>query len=49
MALGSCPRCGSKDGGFFKLCGSCEHTVNMLRNLDSKNKVRPIGDSEDDE
>lgn len=49
MAIGSCPRCGSKDGGFFKLCGSCEHAVNLLGNLNSKNKVRPIDEPEEDD
>lgn len=46
--MSSCPRCGSKEGGFFRLCGSCQHEVNLLTNLKSKNKVRPVDEPEDD-
>ncbi len=45
--MSSCPRCGSKDGGFFRLCGACQFAVNLLTK--SKSKVRPIHEPEDDE
>lgn len=45
---GSCPRCGSKEGGFFRLCGLCQQSVTLTKNLDSVNKVRPVDEPEDD-
>ena len=41
----SCPRCGEKANGFFKLCGRCQQEVNILG--DKKSPKRPI--KEEDE
>lgn len=27
--MASCPRCGEKSGGFFRLCGACEFAANI--------------------
>lgn len=47
--MASCPRCGNKAPGFFKLCGTCKEEVALQGNLNSKNKVRPLDEPEGDE
>lgn len=43
----SCPACGSKDGGFFRLCGSCDDEYTLSLNQKTKIPHRPIKNSED--
>lgn len=47
--MASCPRCGSKGAGFFKLCAACKNEVTLQGNLNSKSKNPPIHEPEDDE
>lgn len=48
--MASCPRCGEKGTGWFKLCGRCEMAVTISTKPDpKKNPLRPIPKQEDDE
>lgn len=41
----SCPRCGEKTSGFFKMCGNCQRETRLL--AEPKAPKRPI--KEEDE
>lgn len=45
--MASCPRCGEKTKGFFRLCGLCDQATTILTK--SKTPGRPIQEPEDDE
>lgn len=49
--MASCPACGNKTKGFFKLCDACNRERTLSFNIDAqkKNPIKPIKEPEDDE